>query len=98
MNLKLIGFTKTGRNGDQDSSDTQVISQTPLKTIMTTTQAGQIESAYFSSNISFFESNRLIIRLGFPNDQFIKFWFCGHNLPATNAKQPMKWSKVMIFA
>jgi len=98
MNLKLIGFTKTGHNGAQDSSDTQVSFQTPLRTIMTTTQAGEIKSAYFSGIISFCKSNRLINPLGFLKDQLIKFWFCGHNLPATNARQPMKWSKMIIFA
>jgi len=40
----------------------------------------------------------LINRLGFPKDQLIKFWFCGHNLPATNGRQRMKWSKLRMFA
>jgi len=79
-------FTKTGHKGAQDSSDTQVSSQTPLRTIMTTTQAGEIKSAYFSNIILFFESNRLINRLGFPKDQLIKFWFCGHNLPTLDSQ------------
>jgi len=53
---------------------------------MTTTQAGEIKSAYFSNIILFFESNRLINRLGFPKDQLIKFWFCGHNLPTLDSQ------------
>jgi len=43
MNLKLIGFTKTGHNVDQDSSATQVSSQTPIATILSTSEAGEME-------------------------------------------------------
>ena len=43
MNLKLIGFTKTGHNVVQDSSATQVSSQTPIATILSTSEAGKIE-------------------------------------------------------
>jgi len=53
MNLKLIGFTKTGHNVVQDSSATQVSSQTPLATIMSTNEAGKIEGGCFCSIVSF---------------------------------------------
>jgi len=53
MNLKLIGFTKTGHNVVQDSSATQVNSQTPLATIMSTSEAGKIEGGCFGSIVSF---------------------------------------------
>jgi len=43
MNLKLIGFTKTGHNVVQDSSASQVSSQTPIETITSTGEAGEIE-------------------------------------------------------
>ena len=53
MNLKLIGFTKTGYNVVQDSSATQVNSQTPTATIMSTSEAGKIEGGCFGSIVSF---------------------------------------------
>jgi len=56
MNLKLIGFTKTGHNVVEDSSATQVNSQTPIATILSTGEAGKIEGEYFGSIASFFES------------------------------------------
>jgi len=42
-------FCKTGQNGTQDSSATQVSSQTPLATIMSSSEAGKIESGCFCS-------------------------------------------------
>jgi len=53
MNLKLIGFTKTGHNVVEDSSATQVSSQTPIATIMSTNEAGNIEGGCFCSIVSF---------------------------------------------
>jgi len=53
INLKLIGFTKTGHNVAQDSSTTQESSQTPLATIMSTNEAGNIEAGCFRSIVSF---------------------------------------------
>ena len=41
--MDLIGFAKTGQNVVQDSSATQVSSQTPIATIMSTSEAGEIE-------------------------------------------------------
>jgi len=55
MNLKLIGFTKTGHNVVQDSSATQVSSQTPIATIMSTNEAGEIECGCFRSIVSYFQ-------------------------------------------
>jgi len=42
-------FCKTGQNGTQDSSATQVSSQTPLATIMSSSESGKIESGCFCS-------------------------------------------------
>jgi len=53
MNLKLISFTKTGHNVVQDSSATQVSSQTPIATILSTSEAGKIEGGCFRSTVSF---------------------------------------------
>jgi len=39
----------------QDSSATQVSSQTPLATITSTGEAGEIEGGCFCSNVSYFE-------------------------------------------
>ena len=61
MNLKLIGFTKTGHNGVQDSSATHVNSQTPLATIMSTSEADKIEGGCFRSIVSYFENYREIV-------------------------------------
>ena len=56
MNSKLIGFTKTGHNVVQDSSATQVSSQTPIATIMSTSEAGKIEGGCFGIIVSYFEN------------------------------------------
>ena len=56
MNLKLIGFTKTGHNVVQDSSATQVSSQTSIATIVSTSEAGKIEGGCFGSIVSYFEN------------------------------------------
>jgi len=53
MNSKSIGFMKTGHNVVQDSSATQMSSQTPLTTIMSTNEAGNIEGGCFRSSVSF---------------------------------------------
>jgi len=58
MNSKLIGFTKTGHNVVQDSSATQVSSQTPIATIMSTSEAGKIEDGCFRSIVSYVENYR----------------------------------------
>jgi len=57
MNIKTLGFANAGHSGAQDSSVTQASSQAPLRIIMTTIEAGEIKSAYFSSIISFFKNN-----------------------------------------
>jgi len=44
VNLKLTGFTKTGHNAVQDSCATQVSSQTPIATIMSTSEAAEIKN------------------------------------------------------
>jgi len=41
--MDLTGFAKTGHNVVQNSSATQVSSQTPLATITSTGEAGEIE-------------------------------------------------------
>jgi len=61
MNLKLIGFTKTGHNVVQDSSVTQGSSQTPPGTITSTNEAGNIEGGCFYSIVSFFEIKKKCI-------------------------------------
>ena len=56
MNINLISFAKTGHNGIQDISATQTSSQTPLATIMSTSEAGKIKGGCFNSIVSFFEN------------------------------------------
>ena len=56
MNINLLGFAKTGHTGIQDSSATQMSSQTPLTTIMSTSEAGKIKGGCFTSIVSFFEN------------------------------------------
>jgi len=56
MNINLIGFAKTGHTGIQDSSATQVSSQTSLATILSTNEAGKIKGGCFTSIVSFFEN------------------------------------------
>jgi len=51
--MDLIGFAKTGQNGTQDSSATQVSSETPLATILSTSEAGKMEGGCFGSIVSF---------------------------------------------
>jgi len=41
--FEIIGFIKTGHNVVQDSSATQVSSQTPIATILSTIEAGEIK-------------------------------------------------------
>jgi len=53
MNSKSLGFTKTGHNVVQDSPATQVSSQTPIATIMSTSEAGKIEGGCVCSIVSF---------------------------------------------
>jgi len=64
MNINLLGFAKTGHTGTQDISAIQTSSQTPLATIMSTSEAGEIDSGCFCSIVSFFENNILIKPLG----------------------------------
>jgi len=56
MNSKSIGFIKTGHNGTQDRSATQERSQTLLATILSTSEAGEIERGCFCSIASYFEN------------------------------------------
>jgi len=56
MILKLICFDETEHNMAQESSATQLSSHTPLATITTTGEAGEIEGGCFCSIVSFFES------------------------------------------
>jgi len=69
MNLKLIGFIKTGHNVTEDSCATQASSQTLQATIMSTSEAGEIEGEYFGSITSFFESLKMCI------NEFKTNWF-----------------------
>jgi len=59
--MDLIGFAKTGQNVVQDSSATQVSSQTPIATIMSTSEADKIEGGCFRSIVSYFENYREIV-------------------------------------
>ena len=59
MILKWICFDETEHNMDQDSSATQVSSQTPIATITSTSEAGEIEGGCFRCNVSFFEINKV---------------------------------------
>jgi len=52
MNSKSIDFIKTGHHGTQDRSTTQVSSQTPIETILRTSEAGKIEVGCFRSIVS----------------------------------------------
>jgi len=64
MNSKSIGFIKTGRNWTQDRSATQERLQTPLATIMSTGEAGEIERGYFCSIVSLMQvKQRSLINL-----------------------------------
>jgi len=63
MNLKLIGFTKTGHNVVQDSSATQVSSQTPLAMITSTSEAGEIEGGCFGSIVSFLKVKQSSLKI-----------------------------------
>jgi len=65
VNLKLIGFIKTGHNVAEDSSATQASSQTSQATIMRTSEAGE----YFGNIASFFESLKMCI------NEFKTNWF-----------------------
>ena len=69
--FEIIGFMKTGHNVVQDSSATKVSSQTPIATIMSTSEAGKIKGGCFGSIVSFFEnltSSLINIKsLGFAN-------------------------------
>jgi len=56
MILILICFDETEHNMAQDSSATQLSSQTPLATIMSTNEAGEIEGGCFRSIVSYFEN------------------------------------------
>jgi len=56
MIMDLIGFAKTVQNGTQDSSASQASSQTPIATIMSTNEAGNIEGGCFRSIVSYFEN------------------------------------------
>jgi len=56
MNSKLIYFDETEHNMAQDSSATQVSSQTPIATIMSSSEAGKIEDGCFCSIVSYFEN------------------------------------------
>jgi len=72
MNLKLIGFTKTGHNVVQDSSATQVSSRTPLPTILSTGEAGKIKGECLAALFHFLKINKFIDEhtvkpLGFAN-------------------------------
>jgi len=51
--MDLIGFAKTGQNVAHHSSATQVSSQTPIATILRTSEAGEIEGGCFRSIVSF---------------------------------------------
>jgi len=53
INSKSIGFIKTGHHETQDRSATQVSSQTPIATILRTSEAGKMEGGYFRSIVSF---------------------------------------------
>jgi len=59
--MDLIGFAKTGKNVVQDSSATQVSSQTPIATIMSTSEAGKIEGGCIGTIVSYFENYREIV-------------------------------------
>jgi len=54
----------------QDSSATQVSSQTPIATITSTGEAGEIEGGCFCSNVSYFEIKKSALMIYGPN------WFC----------------------
>jgi len=56
MNIKTLGFANAGHSGTQDSSATQVSSQTPIATIMSTEEAGEVEGECFNCIVSFFGS------------------------------------------
>ena len=51
--FQLICFDETEHDMAQDSSATQVSSQTPLATITSTGEAGEIEGGCSCSNVSF---------------------------------------------
>jgi len=55
---------------DRDSSATQVSSQTPLATITSTSEAGEIEGGCFGSIVSCFEIKNSAFMIYGPN------WFC----------------------
>ena len=57
--MDLIGFAKTGQNVVRYSSATQVSSQTPIATITSTSEAGEIEGGCFRCNVSFFEIKKV---------------------------------------
>jgi len=48
----VIGFANAGQNVVQDSSATQVSSQTPIATILRTSEAGKMEGGCFRSIVS----------------------------------------------
>jgi len=56
MNIKSLDFANAGYSGTQDSSATQVSSQTPIASIMSTGEAGKIEGGCFRSIVSYFEN------------------------------------------
>ena len=53
MNIKTLGFANPRHSEIQDSSVTQVSSQTPIATILRTSEAGKIEGGCFRSIVSF---------------------------------------------
>jgi len=58
MILKWICLDQTEHNMAQDSSATQVSSQTPIATIVSTSETGKIEVGCFCSIASYFENYR----------------------------------------
>jgi len=59
MNPKTIGFKKTKHHWTQDRSATQVSSQTPIATILSTSEAGNIEGGCFRSIVSFLKDKKV---------------------------------------
>jgi len=69
MISKLIGSVKTGHNVAEDSCATQASSQTSQATIVSTSEADEIEGEYFGSIASFFESLKMCM------SEFKTNWF-----------------------
>jgi len=63
MNIKTLGFGNAGDSGTQDSSVTQASSRTPLATIISADEAGEVKGECFGSIVSFFGSLKMCINV-----------------------------------